>query len=65
MQRWLKILPDNLVPKLFAMLRASCPTLLSQAMIAAVRQHILVLCAQKLRILPPPVFPQGTVDNPD
>jgi hypothetical protein len=33
----LKILPDSLVPKIFAMLRASCPTILSEPFIVAVR----------------------------
>ncbi|KAG1755094.1 RNI-like protein [Suillus paluster] len=33
--KWLKLLPDNLVPKLFAMLRSSCPQLLTNAMITS------------------------------
>ncbi|KAG2117796.1 RNI-like protein [Suillus discolor] len=33
--RWLKLIPDNLVPKLFAMLRSSCPEILTNAMITS------------------------------
>jgi hypothetical protein len=35
-RRWLKALPDPLVPKVFAMLKASCPMVLSDAFISAV-----------------------------
>ncbi|KAG2129956.1 RNI-like protein [Suillus clintonianus] len=31
--KWLKLMPDNLVPKLFAMLRSSCPQILTNTMI--------------------------------
>lgn len=34
--KWLKLIPDNLVPKLFAMLRSSCPEILTNAMITSV-----------------------------
>jgi len=34
--KWLKLLPDNLVPKLFAMLRSSCPQVLTSPMITSV-----------------------------
>jgi hypothetical protein len=34
--RYLKVLPEHLVPKMSAMLTASCPTLLSHAFIVAV-----------------------------
>lgn len=33
--KWLKLMPDNLVPKLFAMLRSSCPQILTNAMITS------------------------------
>lgn len=33
---WLKLLPDTVVPRLFAMLRSTCPTILSHAFIVAV-----------------------------
>jgi hypothetical protein len=35
-REWLKIIPDAMVPKLFAMLRSSCPTILSHGFIIAV-----------------------------
>lgn len=35
-QRLLKVLPDHVVPKLFAKLRDACPTLLNKSMIIAV-----------------------------
>ena len=36
-KRYLKRLPDALVPRLFSMLRSSCPTLLSHGLIVLVR----------------------------
>lgn len=35
-RHWLKILPDVLVPKIFAMLRKSCPSVLNNSFIVAV-----------------------------
>lgn len=40
-KRYLKILPDALVSKVFAMLRASCPALLSKEFVAAVCETIV------------------------
>ncbi|KAG6372159.1 hypothetical protein JVT61DRAFT_7949 [Boletus reticuloceps] len=39
-KRYLKRLPDILVPRLFSMLRSSCPTLLSHGLIVLVRPQI-------------------------
>ena len=36
-RRWLKLVPDTLVPRLFTMLRESSPGLLNNAFISAVR----------------------------
>lgn len=40
-KRYLKRLPDTLVPRLFSMLRSSCPTLLSHGLIVLVRYRTL------------------------
>ena len=39
-KRYLKCLPDSLVPKLFSMLRSSCPTVLSHGFIILVRPQV-------------------------
>lgn len=44
-RQWLKVLPDSLVPKIFAMLRTSCPTILSEPFIVAVRTFLLTFSA--------------------
>ncbi|KAF8844096.1 RNI-like protein [Paxillus ammoniavirescens] len=41
-KRWLRLLPDTLVPKLFSMLRSACPTVLSHGFIVSVGLHILL-----------------------
>ena len=40
-KRYLKHLPDALVPKLFSMLRSSCPALLSHGLIVLVRSKVI------------------------
>jgi hypothetical protein len=35
-REWLKLIPDAVIPKLFAMLRTSCPNILSHAFITVV-----------------------------
>lgn len=39
---YLKRLPDTLVPRLFSMLRSSCPTLLSHGLIVLVRSQVII-----------------------
>lgn len=40
-KRYLKRLPDALVPRLFSMLRSSCPMLLSHGLIVLVRSRVV------------------------
>jgi len=40
-KHYLKRLPDTLVPRLFSMLRSSCPTLLSHGLIVLVRSQVI------------------------
>ena len=55
-RHWLKLLPDALVPKLFAMLRASCPTVLTHPFIKAVSlQYDHAFCVNTL-IYAPSIF---------
>lgn len=43
-KHYLKLLPDTLAPRLFSMLRSSCPALLSHGLIVLVRLHVMVHC---------------------
>ena len=40
-KHYLKRLPDTLVPRLFSMLRSSCPTLLSHGLLVLVRSQVI------------------------
>jgi hypothetical protein len=61
-RQWLKVLPDSLVPKIFAMLRASCPTILSEPFIVAVRYFRSFLLCKADYLL---VFSSRTFSNVD
>lgn len=56
---WLKIIPDTLINKLFAMLRTSCPTILSHGFIISVGTDLWLRNCANFR----PEFPERVVDN--